>query len=102
MSPSTIEHRDSRSQESNEPKVSAGAPPRKSRRWLRTGVPTLLVIGILGGIAIWGHSTDWSLPKFSALVTGGDTRSECPAEGEGWCKEHNVPEAQCIECNAAL
>jgi multidrug efflux pump subunit AcrA (membrane-fusion protein) len=27
---------------------------------------------------------------------------QCPAEGEGWCKEHNVPEAECIECNAKL
>jgi len=102
MSPSTIEKRNADSPKPQEPTASAGAPPRKIRGWLRTGVPTLLVIGMLGGVAVWGHSTDWSLPKFSALVTGGEARSQCPADGEGWCKEHNVPESDCIECNSKL
>jgi membrane fusion protein, heavy metal efflux system len=63
---------------------------------LRQVVPTFSVVLALGGLAMWGHSTDWTMPKFSALV-GQDM-----AEIEEWCREHNVPEAECIECNLSL
>ena len=59
-------------------------------------VSTALVIGALAGIGAWGYGSDWSLPKFSALVG-----SEAP-KVEAWCEEHNVPESQCIECNKEL
>jgi cobalt-zinc-cadmium efflux system membrane fusion protein len=84
----------------------ATQPPevRSNHSWFRGGFSTLFVIGILSGIAVWGHSTDWTLPKFSALVSGGksDSSNACIVNGEGWCKEHNVPEAICIECNKKL
>jgi cobalt-zinc-cadmium efflux system membrane fusion protein len=54
------------------------------------------VLGILAGLAYWGHSTDWALPKFSTLIGDKD------AAVEPWCKEHNVPETVCIECHPAL
>src|SRR5207245_2657832 len=67
-------------------------------------VPTLLVLGALAGIAFWGHSTDWTLPKFSALISGGggSNPAVCAEGGNGWCKDHNVPESMCIECDAKL
>jgi cobalt-zinc-cadmium efflux system membrane fusion protein len=75
-------------------------PPR---RRMRASISTITVVALLAGVALWGHATDWALPKLSALVGAGDgTQSHCPADGEGWCKEHNVPEAQCIECNSSL
>jgi membrane fusion protein, heavy metal efflux system len=63
------------------------------RRWLsRRGLATAGIVVLLGAVAIWGHATDWS---FSRMAAGG-------GEANAWCKEHNVPEAQCIECNAKL
>ena len=50
----------------------------------------------LAGIAAWGHISDWSLPKFSALA------GRAAPDAQQWCDEHNVPEADCIECNVAL
>jgi cobalt-zinc-cadmium efflux system membrane fusion protein len=80
-------------------------PTRSFVSRLRTVVPTLVVIALLAGVAAWGHSTDWKLPKFSALLSGGgekDAANQCIEGESGWCKEHNVPEAECIECNAKL
>ncbi len=64
--------------------------------WLKRSAPTVAVMGALGGLAVWGHSTEWTMPKFSSFfgVVGA-------SEGE-WCKEHNVPEEICIECHADL
>jgi cobalt-zinc-cadmium efflux system membrane fusion protein len=75
----------------------APARPRTSAwRWLWQAVPTIGIVAVLGGLAAWGHSTDWTIPKFSLLV-GNDV-----AGGEVWCTEHNVPEDECIECNTDL
>lgn len=60
------------------------------------GIPTLIVLAALGGLAWWGHHHGWHLPKFSELTT---TDVE---KGELWCDEHGVPEADCIACNADL
>src|SRR4051812_20439827 len=71
----------------------------RARDWLggaNKAVPTATVILSLAALAVWGHSTDWTLPKFSAMFGG------AAAETDGWCKEHNVPESQCIECNKNL
>jgi cobalt-zinc-cadmium efflux system membrane fusion protein len=59
-------------------------------------VPTLLVLAALGGLAACGHHTGWKVPRFSALVGHG------PAPEQAWCEEHNVPEAECVECNPGL
>jgi cobalt-zinc-cadmium efflux system membrane fusion protein len=53
-------------------------------------------VAALAGLALWGHFNEWKLPKLSALVGGSDP------EQEQWCQEHNVPEAECIECNLSL
>ena len=60
------------------------------------GVPTLIVLGMLGGLAWWGHHHGWSLPKFSELT------GNVEPEGVLWCDEHGVAEADCISCNADL
>src|SRR6185437_11742224 len=65
-------------------------------RWLRDALPTAAVVSLLAGLAYWGHSTDWTLPRFSTLV------GKEAAEVDDWCSEHNVPESQCIECHADL
>lgn len=100
MSHSAITHRDVLT-----PSPTAKAletPPAPSSRsvavwqWLAKATPTAAVISVLAGLAVWGHRTDWTLPKFSSLI--GNAASEV----EDWCKEHNVPESQCIECNANL
>jgi cobalt-zinc-cadmium efflux system membrane fusion protein len=50
----------------------------------------------LGALAAWGHRNEWTVPKFSALI-GGDA-----APTEDWCKDHNVPASECIECRPDL
>ncbi len=64
--------------------------------WLRRAAPTFAVLTGLIGVAAWGHSTDWTLPKFSALM------GKAADEKSDWCEEHNVPESLCIECNKDL
>ena len=78
--------------------VLADLPRPTARLWqrLRTTISTMAVIAALAGLGAWGYGSDWTLPKFSALVG-----SE-PAQVEAWCDEHNVPESQCIECNYDL
>jgi membrane fusion protein, heavy metal efflux system len=83
----------------------AESPPRPSkRRWLRRVASNLIIVGVLAGLAYWGHRTDWTLPKFSALLSGNTPSGgeQCAPGEDGWCKEHNVPEAICIECNTKL
>ncbi len=70
---------------------------------IRKAIPTLIIVSLLGCVAYWGHANDWSLPKFSALTSGSSTlENQCSPGENGWCKEHNVPEAECIECNTKL
>lgn len=64
--------------------------------WLSRSIPTLLVLLALGGLAYWGHHTGWKLPKFS------DLNGTAQVEADDWCKEHSVPESQCVECKAEL
>src|SRR5205807_2349873 len=64
--------------------------------WFRRAIPTAIVVAALGGMALWGHYSDWKMPKFSSLV---GNKNETV---EPWCQEHNVPEAACIECNSTL
>jgi cobalt-zinc-cadmium efflux system membrane fusion protein len=65
-------------------------------KWIAQAIPTSIVVAALGGLALWGHFADWKIPKFSSLV------AENNEDVEEWCKEHNVPEAACIECNLTL
>ena len=59
---------------------------------LHRHIPTLAVMAVLVGLGLYGHYSDWKLPKFSAL-TGNGT-----AARDDWCEEHSVPESQCVEC----
>ncbi|MCE9544141.1 MAG: efflux RND transporter periplasmic adaptor subunit [Planctomycetia bacterium] len=70
----------------------AGAP----RRWWSHAVSTAAVVAVLTGLAVWGHATQWTMPKFSSLIGRGS------GAADDWCSEHNVPESQCIECNPKL
>jgi cobalt-zinc-cadmium efflux system membrane fusion protein len=62
---------------------------------VRNGARMATVVAALAVIALVGHATDWTLPKFSSLAGG--------AAGAGdWCDQHNVPDSACIECKPAL
>jgi cobalt-zinc-cadmium efflux system membrane fusion protein len=76
----------------------AAAPPKRGGfwSWLWQASQTVVVVAALIGIAAWGHSTDWTLPKFSALM------GEETSEATDWCEAHNVPESICVECNPSL
>lgn len=80
--------------------IASPAAPRRPRYaiwpWITKMVPTAAVVGVLVGLAVWGHSTDWKLPKFSALLGNGDSIKR------DWCEEHSVPESKCVECNPDL
>ena len=68
-------------------------------RWLMEAVPTLLVVGLLAGVLYFGHHSGWKLPKFAALLGGGQSPAE---EKSDWCDEHSVPDSICVECQADL
>ena len=76
----------------------APAPSRRPSVWQRLikALPTAAIVAGLVALAVWGHHSDWTLPKFSSLV-GGHVE-----EAADWCEEHNVPESQCVECNPSL
>ena len=48
------------------------APRLAARLW--GALPTVLILAALGGIAVVGHATGWTLPKFSALTGKGQPR----------------------------
>jgi len=81
-----------------EPQEDRARPSRRFRplAWLWNKFPTLMVLGVIGGVGYCGHRFEWKVPKFSTLV-GAE-----PAERDDWCAEHGVPESQCVECNADL
>jgi cobalt-zinc-cadmium efflux system membrane fusion protein len=82
-----------------EPQLTGVSHHRGFRRlwgWLWRATPTAATVGALALLAFWGHRHDWTVPKFSSLV-GKNDRS-----ADDWCKEHNVPGSQCIECKAGL
>jgi len=70
------------------------------RFWVLTRLshhlPTLVVMAVLAGLGVYGHYSDWKLPKFSVLT------GAALAERDDWCEEHGVPESQCVECNPDL
>jgi multidrug efflux pump subunit AcrA (membrane-fusion protein) len=76
----------------------APTPCRSVDVWARlfNTLPTAAVIILLTGLALWGHSNDWKLPKFSSF------RENVATEKVVWCEEHGVPEAQCVECDPSL
>jgi len=81
--------------DTTEPILPTGWPLRIVLAMIR-GVPTLIVLALLAGLAMWGHHSGWKLPSFSELTGGGQTTAV------EWCDEHGVAEADCISCNAEL
>lgn len=79
--------------------MSDSALPDRSRFWavgaLVRALPTLATFLLLGGIAFWGHTHNWSLP-------GSGSDSEKTESTKGWCSEHHVPEGECVECRSDL
>lgn len=85
----------------SEPTTASESNPATSRvggfaKGLLQGIPTLIVLAMLCGLAWWGHHYGWSLPKFSELT------GNVEEAGVLWCDEHGVAEAECISCNADL
>src|SRR6266487_2466211 len=73
------------------------ADPKLSRiAKLSKVVGTVVVWTALGGLAVWGHFSGWTMPKFSELT------GSRPSDKADWCSEHGVPESLCIECNPAV
>lgn len=74
-----------------------------SRGRFRGAIPTVVVFGLLVLIAFWGHATDWSFTAAASTEKSDSANANaCIVGGESWCKEHNVPEANCIECKKDL
>jgi cobalt-zinc-cadmium efflux system membrane fusion protein len=81
-----------------EPPMAPGAVEKNASwlGWLAGGLPTFLVLVLLGGVALVGHQTGWSLPKFGSLFSGSSQVND------DWCPEHSVPESICVECDETL
>ncbi len=62
-------------------------------------IPTVLTLGLLGGVAAFGHHYGWKMPKAAELGIVNAAKTEQAAD---WCSEHGVPEAICVECNKDL
>ena len=89
-------HHDLDSSPTSFPQVPRVGARRTMFGWLGHKVSPLLVFAVLGGLLVWGHHTQWTIPKFSSLTGYADD------ERSNWCSEHNVPESQCVECNPDL
>lgn len=83
------------------PATLAPSPPSGSRVRRGAGrlwrlVPAVVALAGLAGVVYAGQSSDWKLPRASAL------RGENVQEPDDWCKEHNVPDSACVECKKHL
>ncbi len=82
---------------SSAPGETTGENPLKTAaKWLVGILPTIAVLAALGGVAYWGHHSDWKISSF-AEMTG-----QAADDNDDWCTEHNVPESECVECDPDL
>lgn len=64
--------------------------------FLTATAPTVLVLVLIGGLAVWGHQTGWKAPRLS------DLRKSSAKVEEDWCQAHNVPDSRCLACHPEL
>ena len=85
-------------QEEKPQRAETAEPQRRLRVLSRFNhyLPTLMVMVLLAGLGVYGHHSDWKLPRFSALSGNG------LVERDDWCAGHGVPESQCVECHPDL
>lgn len=79
--------------------ASPESPPQARENWggwLWRVLPTAFVVLLLAGLAVVGHHTGWTIPKYSEIFGDG------AASNEDWCPEHSVPESICVECDEKL
>ncbi|MSR31853.1 MAG: efflux RND transporter periplasmic adaptor subunit [Gemmataceae bacterium] len=62
---------------------------------LADGLLSLAILAGLAGLGWWGHSRQWTFPKFSSLNGGKPATEE-------WCATHAIAENDCVECNLNL
>jgi len=79
--------------------ASSPAPPEQPPRpsiisWLFGFVPSLLILGLLGYVGVWGLQNDWDT---NTLPIFGETKK--PETPSDWCDDHVVPKSICIECS---
>src|SRR5262245_38032807 len=55
-------------------------------------IPTLAILGLLGGLAVWGHWNDWRLPSLEKLT--GETKEEAK-DVDGPYIQPDTPAAAC-------
>lgn len=84
------------SSEDVRPPLAATLRHGSARQAVQAAVPSIVVLGLLGGAAWWGHATGWKMPRFAELC------GAQPAPAAAWCDEHGVAAEQCIECNVDL
>ena len=73
------------------------APAADTRGPLRRYLPSIVVFGLLGLVAWWGHHSGWKAPKISELFASSSKKTK-----EDWCESHNVPDSRCIACHPEL
>lgn len=76
----------------------ANAADRRPTWKQRVGgtVESVLVLIGFAGLFYVGHTNEWRMPKFAALMGTG------VAESDDWCADHAVPESICVQCNPHL
>lgn len=58
-------------------------------------IPTLIGIGLLVGLIVWGNHIGWKFPGTMPWHTSVEGEEE-------WCEAHGVPDARCIACHPEL
>jgi len=81
---------------SADPEISAADSKRAWLRRITSSVgPSLVLLGF-AGVFYFGHTNDWTVPKFATLVGTAEPVTD------DWCADHAVPASICVECNPDL
>ena len=66
-------------------------------KWIGGRIPAVLASAGIAVLVVAGQKHQWSIPSFGELIG-----RAAETAGDDWCREHNVPEAICIECQKDL